>query len=56
MLERAVRICDSAFGNIYRWDGEALQHVAGYNTRPHSLRHADAFAGYPPRQKALLDK
>ena len=34
MLERAVRICDAAFGNIYRWDEEALQHVAGFNTPP----------------------
>ena len=24
MLENAVRICDAKFGNIYRWDGEAL--------------------------------
>ena len=22
MLEKAVRICDAKFGNIYRWDGE----------------------------------
>ena len=25
MLENAVRICDAKFGNIYRWDGEALR-------------------------------
>ena len=24
MLESAVRLCDANFGNIYRWDGEAL--------------------------------
>ena len=24
MLENAVRICDAKFGNIYRWDGDAL--------------------------------
>jgi class 3 adenylate cyclase/putative methionine-R-sulfoxide reductase with GAF domain len=34
MLEKAVRICDAAFGNIFRWDGNALQHVAGHNTPP----------------------
>jgi GAF domain-containing protein len=32
MLEQAVRICDAAFGNIYRWDGEALEHISGYRT------------------------
>ena len=34
MLENAVRICDAKFGNIYRWDGEALRLVAGHNTPP----------------------
>jgi GAF domain-containing protein len=32
MLEQAVRICDATFGNIYRWDGEALHIVATHNT------------------------
>jgi hypothetical protein len=26
MLENAVRICDATFGNIYRYDGEALHN------------------------------
>ena len=34
MLENAVRICDATFGNIYRWDGEALHHLAAHNTPP----------------------
>ena len=34
MLENAVRICDANFGNIYRWDGEALHLVATHNTPP----------------------
>ena len=34
MLEKAVRICDADFGNIYRWDGEALHLVATHNTPP----------------------
>ena len=48
MLEKAVRICDATFGNIYRWDGDALQLVATHNTplayaehRRHSPFHAD---------------
>jgi transcriptional regulator with GAF, ATPase, and Fis domain len=32
MLEKAVRICDASFGNIYRWDGEALNLFATLNT------------------------
>jgi two-component system, NtrC family, sensor kinase len=34
MLENAVRICDATFGNIYRWDGEALHLLATLNTPP----------------------
>ena len=34
MLEKAVRICDAKFGNIYRWDGEALHLLAAFNTPP----------------------
>ena len=34
MLENAVRICDATFGNIYRYDGEALHIVATHNTPP----------------------
>ena len=34
MLEKAVRICDAKFGNIFRWDGEALHLVATHNIPP----------------------
>ena len=34
MLENAVRICDAKFGNIYRWDGDALHLAATHNTPP----------------------
>ena len=39
MLEKAVRICDATFGNIYRWDGEALQLIATHNTPPAYAEH-----------------
>jgi GAF domain-containing protein len=39
MLANAVRISDAKFGNIYRWDGEALRLVAGHNT-PSALLEA----------------
>ena len=32
MLEKAVRICDAKFANIYRWDGEILSAVASHHT------------------------
>ena len=32
MLERAVSICAAKFGNIYRWDGDALRLTASHNT------------------------
>jgi GAF domain-containing protein len=32
MLKNAVRICDAKFGNIYRWDGEALHLLAAHDT------------------------
>ena len=48
MLEKAVRICDATFGNIYRWDGKVLKLVATHNTpldyaahRRHSPFRAD---------------
>ncbi len=34
MLEKAVRICDAKFGNIYRWDGDTLHLIATHNTPP----------------------
>jgi hypothetical protein len=34
MLENAVRICDAKFGNIFRWDGDALHLVAAHSTPP----------------------
>jgi class 3 adenylate cyclase len=34
MLDNALRICDAKFGNIYRWDGEAMHLVATHNSPP----------------------
>ena len=39
MLENAVRICDANFGNIFRWDGDALWLVATHNTPPAFTEH-----------------
>ena len=32
MLEKAIRVCEATFGNIYRWDGEAFHLLATKNT------------------------
>jgi GAF domain-containing protein len=34
MLEKAARLCDATFGNIYLWDGEFFNFVAAHNTPP----------------------
>jgi len=34
ILEKAVRLCSATFGNIYRWEDEALHLVATHNTPP----------------------
>ena len=34
MLEKAVAICEARFGDIFRWDGDALRLVANHNTPP----------------------
>jgi GAF domain-containing protein len=46
MLENAVRICDAKFGNIYRWDGDAL-HLLATQNRP--LAYAEARRRSPVR-------
>ena len=41
MLENAVKICGATFGNINRWDGEALHLLASHNV-PQALAAARA--------------
>jgi GAF domain-containing protein len=43
MLEKAVRICGAKFGNIYRWDGDALHLVASHNTPTAYAQHRKRF-------------
>jgi GAF domain-containing protein len=60
MLENAVRICEAKFGNIYRWDGEALQLVATHNTPPAYAeeRRRSPYRPYPhsPIGRMVADK
>src|SRR6185437_7643077 len=39
MLEKAARICDAKFGNIFRWDGNALLLAATHNVPPALIEH-----------------
>ena len=55
MLENAVRICDGKFGNIYRWDGEALYLLAAHNTPP-ALVDVRKKAPLRPKGNKLLQK
>ena len=51
MLEKAVRICDANFGNIYRWDGDAFNLVTTHNTPP-ALAAARRRSPIRPNSKA----
>ena len=39
MLEKAVRICQATFGNIYRWDGHEVELIASHNVPPAFAEH-----------------
>ena len=49
MLEKAIRVCEATFGNIYRWDGEAFYLLATKNT-PQALAEyrRSPLTGCPP--------
>ena len=52
MLEKAVSICDATFGNIYRWDGDALHLVSSHNTPPAFAQARKRSPHRPPEQNA----
>ncbi|MGA9864456.1 MAG: GAF domain-containing protein, partial [Terriglobales bacterium] len=60
MLEKAVRICDAKFGELYRWDGEALHQLASHNTPPAFAedRRLSAYRPYPhsPQGRMVANK
>jgi GAF domain-containing protein len=53
MLKKAVGICDAKFGNIYRWDGEALHVIATHNT-PQAFVEGLRRVPYRPNPKAPI--
>jgi class 3 adenylate cyclase/putative methionine-R-sulfoxide reductase with GAF domain len=56
MLEKAVRICDATFGNIYRWDGDAMHLVATLNTPPAFAAEARRRSQYRPDPKTVTGR
>jgi GAF domain-containing protein/HAMP domain-containing protein len=55
MLENAVRICDSKFGNIYRWDSEFLHLLAAHNSPPALVEHRQQ-TPYRPHPNAPMGR
>ena len=56
MLANAVRICDATFGNIYRWDGDALHLVAARNTPPAFAAEARRRSQHRPDPKTVTGR
>jgi transcriptional regulator with GAF, ATPase, and Fis domain len=55
MLENAVRICEAKFGNIYRWEEDALRLVATHNT-PSALIEARRLSPLRPHPTVPLGR
>ena len=51
LLANAVRLCDAKFGNLYRWDGDALDLVGTHNT-PSALVEARRRTPFRPTGKS----
>ena len=56
MLEKAVRICDAKFGNIYRWDNEAFTLMATHNLPSVFAEARKRSALYHPHPKSLFGR
>jgi GAF domain-containing protein len=56
MLEKAVRICDATFGNIYRWDRDALHLVAAHNTPPAFAEARRSTPFFSPGPKTVVGR
>jgi GAF domain-containing protein len=55
LLENAARICDANFGNIFRWDGDALWLVATHNTPPAFTEHRRRMPFRPNQDNPIGD-
>jgi two-component system, NtrC family, sensor kinase len=55
ILDKAARICDANFGNIFRWDGDALLLVATHNTPPAFTEHRRRVPFRPNQGNPIAD-
>ncbi len=53
MLEKALRICQATFGNIYRWDGHEVELVASHNVPPAFAEHRRRSPYRPSKDNAF---
>jgi len=53
ILTDALRICESHYGAIFRFDGETFHHAATANVTPELLAHLTSSSIKPGRQSAL---
>jgi signal transduction histidine kinase len=56
MLDNAVRICDTTFGNIYRWDGESFSLLAAHNTPAAFVDYLRRLSNIPPHPKSAFGR
>jgi class 3 adenylate cyclase/putative methionine-R-sulfoxide reductase with GAF domain len=56
MLENAVRICDAKWGNIHRWDSDALHLLATHNTPPAFAKARGRSPNYPGSDTAFFGR
>ena len=54
MLEKAVRICDAAWGNIHNWDGRAFHLLAMHNVPPSYAEARQRAPVAPPHPMSMF--
>jgi len=56
MLESAVRICEAKFGTLYRFDGAAFYHAAGYGTPDALIQVQKNMGRFVPEAGTLMHR
>jgi len=56
MLESAVRICEAKFGTLYRFDGAAIYHAAGYGTPDALIQVQKNMGRFVPEAGTLMHR